>query len=151
MGGLPYVNDNTRLLDIGAGQYAVISNMLFSAKSDVLDIDTRFKDYFKNFGIGFLYCDLSKEVLKADNKYSIVVMSEVIEHIPTPPYIVFNNISRSLVNGGLLIITTPNLYRFRNLVRMFTGKKNSTHFKNPVKINHSGISSNILLNTLSGM
>jgi SAM-dependent methyltransferase len=111
-----------RMLDIGSGQFAVLCRYLFGCESDVVDINTRSAEALRTNGIGFHALDLSRQVFVAERPYDLVVMAEVIEHVPTPPHIVFSNLLLALKPGGHLLVTTPNLYRLRNLGRMATGR-----------------------------
>jgi SAM-dependent methyltransferase len=54
-------------------------------------------------------------------KFDLIILLEVIEHIPLPPHVVIERIKTLLNSGGILFITTPNLFRIRNLIRMFMG------------------------------
>jgi len=121
------------LLDIGSGQFAVLCRKLLDARCDVADIDTRYTDALRKNGIGFKAVDLSRETVPVDQPYDMAVMAEVIEHIPTPPHIVFANLKKALRPGGQLLVTTPNLYRFRNLTRMVTGRRIFDRFVLPAQ------------------
>jgi 2-polyprenyl-3-methyl-5-hydroxy-6-metoxy-1,4-benzoquinol methylase len=120
-----------RLLDIGSGQFAVLCRHLLDCHCDVLDIDTKSADALRANGIGFHALDLSREVFAAERPYDLVVMAEVIEHVPTPPYVVFGNLVRALAPGGHLLVTTPNLYRLRNVLRLATGRHLFDYFLVP--------------------
>lgn len=111
-----------RLLDIGSGQFAVLGRQLLGVDADVADIDTRYTAVLARFEIGFQAVDLSIQSVPSDRPYDVIVMAEVIEHVPTPPYVVFENLAAGLKPGGHLIVTTPNLYRLRNALRMLLGK-----------------------------
>jgi 2-polyprenyl-3-methyl-5-hydroxy-6-metoxy-1,4-benzoquinol methylase len=56
---------------------------------------------------------------------------EVIEHIPLPAYIVFERIKPLLTPAGHLFLTTPNLFRVRNVIRMISGNEFVDHFMFP--------------------
>ena len=120
-----------RVLDIGSGQFAVLCKHLTGAACDVLDIDTRSAAALRASGVGFTPLDLSREVFRADTAYDLVVMAEVIEHVPTPPYVVLENLAPALRPGGHLLLTTPNLYRLRNVLRLATGRHVFDHFVVP--------------------
>jgi 2-polyprenyl-3-methyl-5-hydroxy-6-metoxy-1,4-benzoquinol methylase len=120
-----------RVLDIGSGQFAVLCHHLLGARCDVLDIDTRSEEALRKSGIGFTALDLSREIFSAPAAYDAVIMAEVIEHVPTPPYVVFANLLPALRPGGHLLVTTPNLYRLRNLIRMALGKRIFDYFLVP--------------------
>lgn len=120
-----------RLLDIGSGQFAVLCRYLFDCRCDVLDIDTRSAAALRANQIGFQALDLSRETFVAKEPYDLVVMAEVIEHVPTPPHIVFGNLRPSVAPGGHFLVTTPNLYRLRNVLRLAAGRHVFDHFLVP--------------------
>jgi 2-polyprenyl-3-methyl-5-hydroxy-6-metoxy-1,4-benzoquinol methylase len=120
-----------RMLDIGSGQFAVLCRHLLDAQCDVLDIDSRSAEALRKQGIGFQAIDLSQEVFTAQQPYDLVVMAEVIEHVPTPPFRVFANLLPAIRPGGHLLVTTPNLYRLRNLVRLARGQQVFDYFLVP--------------------
>jgi 2-polyprenyl-3-methyl-5-hydroxy-6-metoxy-1,4-benzoquinol methylase len=120
-----------RVLDIGSGQFAVLCRHLFECAADVLDIDTRSADALRANDVGFHALDLSRDVFAAERPYDLVVMAEVIEHVPTPPHVVFANLVPAIRPGGHLLITTPNLYRLRNLVRLLSGQRIFDYFLVP--------------------
>jgi 2-polyprenyl-3-methyl-5-hydroxy-6-metoxy-1,4-benzoquinol methylase len=57
------------------------------------------------------------------NYYDLVILCEVIEHMPVPPYTILEKIKTWIKPGGWLFLTTPNLYRFRNLIRLALGMR----------------------------
>jgi SAM-dependent methyltransferase len=61
---------------------------------------------------------MSEEFEDAHEQFGIVVLVEVIEHLPVPPDVLFKRIQRFLKLGGLIFSTTPNLFRIRNLIRI---------------------------------
>jgi 2-polyprenyl-3-methyl-5-hydroxy-6-metoxy-1,4-benzoquinol methylase len=120
-----------RVLDIGSGQFAVLCRHLFECVADVVDIDTRSADALRSNDVGFHALDLSRDAFAAEQPYDVIVMAEVIEHVPTPPHVVFANLVPAIRPGGHLLVTTPNLYRLRNLVRFVSGKRIFDHFLVP--------------------
>jgi SAM-dependent methyltransferase len=120
-----------RLLDIGSGQFAVLCRYLLDCKCDVLDIDTKSAEALRANDIGFHAMDLSRDVFVAEQTYDLVVMAEVIEHVPTPPYVVLGNLVPALKPGGHLLLTTPNLYSLRNVLWLATGRRLFDHFLIP--------------------
>lgn len=112
-----------RMLDVGSGQFAILAKHLLGAMADVADLDTRHTDVLSQNGVGFHPIDLSREIILPDERYDMVVLAEVIEHVPSPPYVVFSNLRDALRPGGTLLVTTPNLYRLRNAIRMVRGKR----------------------------
>jgi len=57
----------------------------------------------------------------ADNSYDVVVMTEVIEHLPDH-FVIIAEAARILRPGGRLIITSPNIHRLQSRVKfLLTG------------------------------
>jgi hypothetical protein len=61
------------------------------------------------------------ETDKIGEAFDVVFLLEVIEHIPLPGYIVMDRIKPLLKPSGIVFLTTRNLFRVRNLIRMFLG------------------------------
>jgi hypothetical protein len=51
------------------------------------------------------------------------VLLEVIEHLPIPPHVAIARLKPLLRPNGILFMTTPNLFRLRNLIRMAMGNE----------------------------
>ena len=112
-----------RMLDIGSGQFAVLGRQLLGLDTAVADVDTRCTDVLSRSGVEFYRVDLSRETLVVDRPFDLIVMAEVIEHVPCPPHLVFANLATALKPGGHMLVTTPNLYRLRNVIRMLRGEQ----------------------------
>lgn len=67
--------------------------------------------------------DVVKEKLPWENHFfDLVIMTEVIEHIPYDPRLVLGEIRRVLKQGGMLILTTPNAARLQVIGELILGK-----------------------------
>ena len=111
-----------RILEIGGGQMAVLCTKLFNDECVVGDISDQFVAPILKQGISFTKYDLMSDRNEVDGQnFDVVILLEVIEHIPLPAYVLFERIKRCLQSGGTLFLTTPNLFRLRNLIRMFLG------------------------------
>jgi SAM-dependent methyltransferase len=122
----------TRLLEIGGGQIAILFSKLFEDECVVADISNQFISPIRKAGLRFFQYNLMDPQAQDHNEeFDVVVLLEVIEHIPTPPHVVFERIKRFIRPGGILFLSTPNLFRFRNLVRMFFGIEFLDHFEVP--------------------
>lgn len=83
---------------------------------EAFDLDTINRFNLKN-------CDLQNDAIPfEDNKFDIIIMSEVIEHLFFNPTDCLMDLKRTLKPGGKLIITTPNIYRSANLIKMLSCK-----------------------------
>jgi 2-polyprenyl-3-methyl-5-hydroxy-6-metoxy-1,4-benzoquinol methylase len=125
------VKSPAKILEIGGGQLALLASALFKDDCSVADISDRFAAPIRKAGLDFFQYDLTKDNVPAglENRFETIFLLEVIEHIPLPAYVVFKQLRKLLCSGGVLFITTPNLFRLRNLVKMFLGQEFLDHFE----------------------
>ena len=112
-----------RVLEIGGGQMAVLRKVLFGDQCTVGDISRDFVSPLQKAEIEHVIVNLMDPDTgtKLNDQFDLVVLLEVIEHIPLPGHVVIERIKPLLKPGGVLFLTTPNLFRLRNLVRMALG------------------------------
>lgn len=110
-----------RLLEVGGGQIALLMRGLFEDDTTVADISEDHAEAVTRFGVNHVICDLLYDDLPETNAYDIVVLCEVIEHLPIPVHLVLAKIRQWLKPGGYILLTTPNLYRLRNGLRLLLG------------------------------
>jgi len=121
------------ILEIGGGQLAVLCTKLFGDNCVVGDISDEFRQPLDRQSVPLIACNLlASDFPDAREQYDAVVLLEVIEHLPVPPYVIFEKLKRFLAPGGLLFITTPNLFRLRNQVRMLLGREFLDRFMLPL-------------------
>ncbi len=77
-----------------------------------------------------------------DNTFDVVLFTEVLEHLRINPLHVLKEINRVLKPGGILVLTTPNLYSLWNVGRFLIGRgifpDPYTEFKKLEEIGHMG-------------
>ncbi len=122
------VDSATRVLEIGCGAAAVsLARMgasvvawdkrtVMSEVCDELDIELRAVDLTNASSTWPQPCQ------SPDTLFDLVIFAEVIEHIPRPPHELLFDLGRQLKPGGLMVITTPNLYRLTNKLRFLRGR-----------------------------
>jgi SAM-dependent methyltransferase len=111
------------VLDVGGGIMGVLLSRLLQFDVIVADVNDRARTDIENLGLRFVTIDLFRDTPPPADKVDLVVLQEVIEHIPQPPYLVMRRIAGMLKPNGRLFLTTPNGHRFRNLVYMALGKE----------------------------
>jgi SAM-dependent methyltransferase len=119
------------VLDVGGGQLAVLCAKLWNDRAAVVDLPGPHLDYIAKQGIRTFHWNLCKSDAPFEDKFDLVFFSEVIEHLPIPGYLVLQRLRKVLRPGGILICTTPNLYRLRNVVYMVLGRNIFDHFQYP--------------------
>lgn len=126
--GLPA---NASVLDIGGGIMAVLLHALLGYRAVVGDVTSFAREDVQTAGLEFITVDLFRDDAPSVEPVDLVVLQEVIEHIPQPPYVVLNRIRKMLKPGGYLFLTTPNGHRLRNLLYMVFGKEILGLYKYP--------------------
>jgi SAM-dependent methyltransferase len=119
------------VLDIGGGQLALMCMKLWGDRGTVADLPGPHMLYMAGHGLETVQWNLCKAEPPFTAKYDFVFFSEVIEHLPIPGYIVLERIRKVLRPGGVIICTTPNLYRLRNVVFMALGQPIFDYFRYP--------------------
>jgi len=128
---------NCNILDAGCGFCNLLVGCHFLGESNLYGIDNFkssnvFENKIKNLKINYKYCDFFKDNIPYSNEYfDLIIFSEVIEHFNFYPQRFMSELYRILKPGGKIIITTPNLVRLNNRIKMLIGK--STNYD--IKIN----------------
>jgi cyclopropane fatty-acyl-phospholipid synthase-like methyltransferase len=123
---------NPKVLDVGGGQMAILAAKLLGVDATIGDISEEYRAPADKAGIGFAVCNLLDDDPPAfKGAFDLVVLAEVVEHLPMPPYLVLKKVRSWLKPGGALLVTTPNLFRLRNLARMVRGRDLFDRFMMP--------------------
>lgn len=120
------------LLDVGGGQLAYLSAKVWGIdRVCVADIDDKCFAALREHGIDTLRWNLALNDPPTDRQFDGIFFSEVIEHLPVPGHIPLARLRGLLRHGGLLMCSTPNLYRIRNVVFLACGRRLFDHFDLP--------------------
>jgi SAM-dependent methyltransferase len=84
-------------------------------------------------GVPLLNCNLNDGLPFADNSLDIILASEVIEHLSND-LLFLQEVRRALAPGGVLLLTTPNLWDIRRPLAKLTGQTWSG-YRDPTHIN----------------
>jgi len=119
------------VLDFGGGQLALMCMKLWNDHGVVADLPGPHMTYMAGLGVETIHWNLLKADPPFADKFDFIFFSEVIEHLPIPGYIALERLRRVLKPGGVLICTTPNLYRLRNVAFMALGRQIFDNFQYP--------------------
>ncbi len=119
---------NINVLDIGS-HYLHISSLLSIMEFNVYSLDVSefwnlnfVKNRSQKFNLKpIVENDLSKleSMKKIENKYDLIVFSEILEHITFNPINFWKTVHRIIKPGGLIYISTPNAFSLVNFFRKF--------------------------------
>ncbi len=92
-----------RTLDVGCGSSVILQSLNYAVGIDILPNKLR---YMRQYGIPLVRGSITALPI-GDASFDCVVCSQVIEHLPADPTI-FDELTRVLRPGGLLILGTPD-------------------------------------------
>lgn len=118
--GLPR---GARHLDIGGGQMALLTREMHGFRPTVGDVVATSEQDIAGQGVAFHRLNLMDDSYDASRTFDLITLCEVIEHIPVPPYITFRKLAPLIAPGGWLVLTTPNGFRIRNVLRMLANRE----------------------------
>lgn len=119
---------SAKLLDIGSHYlHFLLGASLLGFKclfgSDLNIFNNKVRKRSEKFKIKLQSADLSKSgLLYQKCFFDFVLFSETIEHLNFYPLEIFNEIYRVLKPGGQVVITTPNLVRLNNRIKILLGQ-----------------------------
>ena len=115
-----YLNKEHKILEIGA-YYGILGNLISPHVKEYhgLELSTHAANYAKkNFNLNMI-TEKPEQYLEKDNKYDLIIMTDVIEHLDNP-FKVLSLIEKSLNEEGQLILSTFN---FDSMFSKIMGKK----------------------------
>lgn len=112
-----------KFLDAGCadGSFAEKLKDNFGFDTFGVDISPGVVRFAPKKGIKAAVCNLEESLPFADAEFDLITACEVIEHIYDTDFFI-EELKRILKNGGILIITTPNLVSLRNRMTMLFGR-----------------------------
>jgi SAM-dependent methyltransferase len=119
------------VLEVGGGQLALLAQVMWGDRATVADIDPSTFEQLRGRGVRTVRCDLANDTPPFAATFDAVFLSEVIEHLPIPGHVVLARLRAALRPRGLLVCTTPNLYRLRNIAYLVLGRPLFDHFDLP--------------------
>jgi len=101
-----------KVLDIGTayGTFSVFAKQTLGMDVYAIDFVDNYapKDLFSKMGINFQITNIETEDLPFNEKFDMIVLTEVLEHFNFNPIPTFIKIKNALAKNGVLYISTPN-------------------------------------------
>lgn len=114
-----------KILDIGASPYH-ISFCLKKLGYDVWSIDVNpkiLKGFQERNKLKVRKSNIEIEKLPfRDEEFDMVVFTEIFEHLAVNPIAALREINRVLKPGGIILLSTPNLYSLHKIIMFMFGK-----------------------------
>jgi SAM-dependent methyltransferase len=111
------------LLEVGYGFLHSLIAAHYLGYQNLFGIDINIdenvlNEVIKKFNFTLKQCDLAKDKIPfATSFFNFVLLTETLEHFNFHPRRAIDELYRVLKPGGLLIITTPNLFRLNNRIK----------------------------------
>lgn len=130
-------NKNLSILDIGCAD-GYISSYFVDKGAEVygLDISAKNIQFAKKLGIKARLGDVVNGLPFENDKFDIILMGELIEHLFDPDSVI-RETYRVLNKNGILILTFPNLASLPNRIRLVLGY-HLMHFDTSLNERHGG-------------
>ena len=113
------------LLEIG-GYPFYFSMCLLKLGVDLTTVDLapqRAPELIREYSLRVVTCDIEREALPFNNhSVATITLCATFEHLRVDPFFALEEMRRVLEPGGLLYLTTPNLYRLRNIANFALGR-----------------------------
>jgi len=118
-----WIGKNKTVLDLGGRDGTLTKHYIQDNNVILADIDENALAYAKkNYHIETKRVDLNQSLPFPDNSFDIVVMAEVMEHLPYPQ-ITLNEIKRILKKNGKFIGNLPLAYHLKDRWQIVRGRK----------------------------
>ena len=114
-----------RVLEVGAYPFfftALLSELGHSVVAVDLD-PMRSADFIRRHRLKVVACNVERLHLPfADCTFDRVMFNEILEHLRIDPLLALSEAQRVLKPEGLLLLTTPNLYFIKTLLKFLAGR-----------------------------
>ena len=121
----PFLTEQSHVAEIGPGYLGRMCQGRIGCEVVAYDKGNAFKKLYARYGIPYDYLDLHNALplrAKTDH-FDVILLCEVIEHVARWPINILTELRGWLKPGGLLMLTTPNLTRTTNRIRLLLGRR----------------------------
>lgn len=118
-----------RVCELGPGGVGLACSQFFGADVTAFDcVEDFFKPIYEEYGIPVRMIDLNKSAKVGAAEYDFILFCEVFEHLCRWPLETLTEIRSSMKPGGAILLSTQNLHRLSNRLRMVRGKPLFSNF-----------------------
>ena len=118
-----WIGKNKKVLDLGGRDGTLTKHFIEKNHVTLADIDENALKYAKkNYKVKTMKVDLNQSLPFEDNSFDVVVMAEVLEHLPYPN-ITLSEIRRVLKTNGKFIGNLPLAYDLKDRWQIIRGRK----------------------------
>jgi len=118
-----WIGQNKKVLDLGGRDGTLTKHFIKKNNVTLGDIDENALSFAqKNYQIETIKVDLNQSLPFPDNSFDVVVMAEVMEHLPYP-LITLSEIKRVLRENGRFIGNLPLAYHLKDRWQIIRGRK----------------------------
>lgn len=119
------IKNTDKVLDVGCGRGDILNYIQNKTKHayglDISKGNIAVAKRLLNRNVKLFTQDITKKTKFPNNYFDIIILTDVIEHIPDR-YSLFKELKRILKKKGRLIIETPNVVKLRNRLDFLFGK-----------------------------
>lgn len=130
-----------KILDVGASPFH-ITFCLKQLGFEVTGVDINpdpFKSFINKYNLVIKKTNIETEELPfKTNAFDFIIFNEVFEHLRINPIFTLKEINRVLKPGGVLLLTTPNLYAIHKIFMFNLGKSFNDAYDEFNKLNIYG-------------
>lgn len=118
-----HCGEASRVCEIGFGPIGIGCSLLLGKSTSAFDFGDTFAALAHHLKIPHSRLNLRNKIESPQEKFDLLIFCEVLEHIDRPPAEVLAELRQWLVPGGALLLTTVNLARLSNRIRLLFGKE----------------------------
>ena len=118
-----WIGKNKKVLDLGGRDGTLTKHFIEKNHVTLADIDENALEYAKKtYKVETMKVDLNQSLPFKDNSFDVVVMAEVLEHLPYPN-ITLGEIKRVLKTNGKFIGNLPLAYHIKDRWQILRGRR----------------------------
>ena len=118
-----WIGKNKKVLDLGGRDGTLTKHFIEKNHVTLADIDENALEYAKKtYKVETMQVDLNQSLPFKDNSFDVVVMAEVLEHLPYPN-ITLGEIKRVLKTNGKFIGNLPLAYHLKDRWQIIRGRR----------------------------